>query len=69
TENLPTAAPLYDIETQQPTGETTAVDAAYIFTAVEPTAEQVAYYGTWCCDYRVSFDATLAAESFGLFGN
>ncbi|MBO7502990.1 MAG: hypothetical protein J6U38_01360 [Clostridia bacterium] len=69
TENLPTDATLYDVETLQPTGETTAVDAAYKFTAVEPTAEQVAYYGTWCCDYRVSFDDTLAANSFGLYGN
>ena len=67
-DELPTDAPLYD-DTFQATGETTAVDAAYIFTAVEPTEAQVAYYGGWYCDYRVSFDSTLAAESFGLYGN
>ena len=40
----------------------------YKFTAVEPTAEQLAYYSGWNCDYRVTFDQALAAESFGLYG-
>ena len=59
-EDLPTAAPIYD-GTYQPTGETTAIDAAYVFSADPPTEAQVAYYGGWYCDYRVSFNENLAA--------
>jgi hypothetical protein len=35
-EDLPTAAPIYDT-TFNTTGETTAIDAAYVFTADNPT--------------------------------
>ena len=66
--DLPTAAPIYGTDFQ-PTGETTAVDAAYVFTADEPTEAQIAYYGGWFCDYRVTFSDDFAEESFGLYGN
>ncbi|MBO4321881.1 MAG: hypothetical protein J5919_02685, partial [Clostridia bacterium] len=61
------SAPIYDTSFQL-TGETVAIDAEFIFAAVTPTAEQVEYYGSWVCDYRVTFSDNLAAESFGLYG-
>ncbi|MBQ1631612.1 MAG: hypothetical protein II049_02180, partial [Clostridia bacterium] len=44
------------------------LEAEYKFTPVEPTAIQLAYYGGWRADYRVSMNADTAAESFGLYG-
>ena len=66
--DLPEAATIYEAPSQ-PTDETTAVDAAYVFAAVTPTEKQKAFYGDWICDYRITFDSVLAAESFGLYGN
>ena len=63
-----TAAPLYDASTHQQTGETVPIDAEFIFEAVEPTDAQIAYYGDWICDYRVTFSDDLKADSFGLYG-
>ena len=51
-----------------PTGETADLDAEYKFTAVEPTEAQLAYYGDWRADYRVTFSDNMTAESFGLYG-
>ena len=59
--------PLYDTSYQQ-TGETADLEAEYIFTPDNPTDLQIAYYGKWHADFRVSFDDDLAANSFGLFG-
>ena len=44
------------------------LEAEYEFTPVEPTEAQLAYYGSWYADYRVSMDDDTAAESFGLYG-
>ena len=62
-----TGVPLYDASYQQ-TGETADLEAEYIFTPDNPTDLQIAYYGKWHADFRVSFDDDLAANSFGLFG-
>ena len=62
-----TGVPLYDASYQQ-TGETADLEAEYIFTPDDPTDLQIAYYGKWHTDFRISFDADLAAESFGLAG-
>ncbi len=62
-----TGVPLYDTSYQQ-TGETADLEAEYIFTPDNPTDLQIAYYGKWHADFRVSFDDDLAANSFGLFG-
>ena len=62
-----TGVPLYDTSYQQ-TGETADLEAEYIFTPDNPTNLQIAYYGKWHADFRVSFDDDLAANSFGLFG-
>ena len=55
-------------ETVQVEDKTVALEAEYKFTPVTPTDEQLAYYGNWLADYRVSMDANTAAESFGLYG-
>ncbi|MBR6916358.1 MAG: InlB B-repeat-containing protein, partial [Clostridia bacterium] len=53
-----------------PTGDTVdKLGAAYLFTALEPSPETLAYYGGWPCDYRVTFDGELAGGSFGLYGS
>ncbi len=67
-ENPESAAPLYDANTQGPTGNAVPIDAEFKFEAVEPSQAQLDYYGDWKCDYRVSFNRSLAANSFGLYG-
>ena len=56
------------LETVQVDGKDAALEAEYLFSAAEPTAEQLAYYGNWYADFRVSFDQNVDAESFGLYG-
>ena len=55
-------------ETVQVDDKDAALEAEYLFSAVEPTAEQLAYYGNWKADFRISFDQSVQAESFGLYG-
>ena len=45
------------------------VENAVIFTVDENiTEEQIAYYGNWLCDFRVTFADDIDANSFGLYG-
>ena len=55
-------------ETVKVDGEDQTLEAEYKYTPVEPTEAQLAYYGNWYADYRISMDADTAAESFGLYG-
>ena len=50
--------------------ESLTLDAEYIFKFKdgEPTQAQLAAFGDWYCEYFVSFDNDVAAESLGLFG-
>ena len=59
--------PVYGAD-HQPTGRTTDIDAEFQFKANDPTEKQIAFYGKWICDYRVTFSDNLAAGSFGLYG-
>ena len=54
----------------QETGKTIAkLDAEYEFVLDrETTQAQKDEYAYWCCDFLVSFDADMEANSFGLFG-
>ena len=63
-----TGVPLYDASTGTTTGETADLEAEYTFTLVEPTELQLAYYGSWFADYRISLNRDVKAESFGLYG-
>lgn len=47
---------------------TAALGCEYTFTAVQPTQEQLDYYGGWDCDYEVSFSEPIAANTLGLYG-
>ena len=62
-----TGVPLYDASYNQ-TGETADLEAEYVFTPDAPTDLQIACYGKWHADFRISFDDDLAANSFGLAG-
>lgn len=54
----------------QLTGSTDTVVLGYegTFHANEPSEETLAAYGDWLCDFTVSFDRDIAANSFGLYG-
>lgn len=68
-DNMDTYIPEYDLDKQLTGNVVDHLDAEYLFTLDESTTSaQIAEYKNWHCDYRVSFDGELAAESFGLFG-
>lgn len=52
-------------ETNQVVGK---IGSAYQF-SVDPSADQLSYYGNWGCDFVISFDKAAAAGSVGLYGS
>ena len=62
------AAPLVDLSTLAPTGKTVALGCEYTFTLDGLTEAQIEYYGSWNCDYVVTFDEAVDANSLGLYG-
>ena len=66
-------APLYGfnestLDISAPIGTVEEVADVFIFTADDVTEATYDYYKNWYCDYRVTFESAMEAESFGLYG-
>ncbi|MBO4697573.1 MAG: hypothetical protein J5643_09910 [Lachnospiraceae bacterium] len=66
--NAPEGVRVYDTETLEETKYVADVEKAVRFTADEVTEKQFNHYRNWICDYAISFDSDVDADSFGLWG-